>query len=71
MDLPEPQAQPPRLSRAPARGLKLMILTVVVFALLALYGRWQHFQQPKIETVTILPEPDISPTITPNDTNQP
>lgn len=71
MDLPEPQAQPPGLSRAPARGLKLMILTVVVFALLALYERWQLFQQPKIETVTILSKPDVSPTATPNDLNRP
>jgi hypothetical protein len=51
---------------APANGLKLMALIVVVFALVALYGQWQHSRRARVETATITSLPQVSPTPLPN-----
>ncbi len=67
MDLPEPPARPPGATRAPVSGLKLMLAVLVVFALLAAYGQWQHFRRAQTETITILPAPNGSPAPSPND----
>jgi hypothetical protein len=67
MDLPGPPARSPGKTRAPASGLKLMLAILVVFALLAGYGKWEHFRRSLIETVTIIPAPNVSPSPTPND----
>ena len=63
--LDHPRALPAR--RAPASGLKLMLAILVIFALLAGYGKWEHFRRSRIETVTIIPAPNVSPSSTPND----
>jgi len=67
MDLPGPPARAPGATRAPASGLKLMLAILVVFALLAGYGKWEHFRRSQIETVTIIPAPNVSPSPIPND----
>ncbi|MGI8957063.1 MAG: hypothetical protein ACR2II_09140 [Chthoniobacterales bacterium] len=67
MELPGPPARPPGETRAPASGLKLMLGILVVFALLAGYGQWQHYRRAKTETVTIVPAPNVSPAPSPND----
>jgi hypothetical protein len=67
MDLPGPPTRAPGATRAPASGLKLMLAILVVFALLAGYGKWEHFRRSQIETVTIIPAPNVSPSPTPND----
>ena len=67
MDLPGPPARAPGATRAPASGLKLMLAILVVFALLAGYGKWEYFRRSQIETVTIIPAPNVSPSPTPND----
>ncbi|MBA3961476.1 MAG: hypothetical protein H0X40_06200 [Chthoniobacterales bacterium] len=46
---------------APANGLKLMIFIVAVFAVVALYGQWQHFHRASVETARIVPAPNESP----------
>jgi hypothetical protein len=61
MDLPDSPPPSPDPERAPANGLKLMLAVVLGFALVALYGQWQHFRRAKVESVTILPAPDVSP----------
>jgi hypothetical protein len=43
MDLPGPPARAPGATRAPASGLKLMLAILVVFALLAGYGKMGAF----------------------------
>jgi hypothetical protein len=67
MDLPGPPARAPGTTRAPASGLKLMLAILVIFALLAGYGKWEHFRRSRIEKVTIIPAPNVSPSSTPND----
>jgi hypothetical protein len=67
MDLSERPARSPGATAAPAGGLKLMLLVLVVFALLAAYGQWEQFRRPQIETVTILPAPNGSPSPSPNE----
>ena len=67
MDLPRPPARAPGATRAPASGMKLMLAILIVFALLAGYGKWEHVRRSKIETVTIIPAPNVSPSPTPND----
>jgi hypothetical protein len=56
----------PGPDRAPANGLKLMLVIVVAFALAAFDGQWQHSRRAKVESVTILPELNVSPTPLPN-----
>jgi hypothetical protein len=67
MDLPAPPSQPPAPARAPANGLKLMLVVVFVFAGLAAYGQWEHFRRAKVETVTIVPTLKVSPARSPNE----
>ena len=67
MDLPGRPTRAPGATRAPASGLKLMLAILVVFALLAGYGKWEHSRRSQIETVTIIPVPNVSPSPTPND----
>ncbi len=67
MESPSPPARPPGETRAPASGLKLMLGILVVFALLAGYGQWQHYRRAKTETVMIVPAPNVSPAPSPND----
>jgi hypothetical protein len=67
MDLPGPPARSPGTTRAPVSGLKLMLTILVIFALLAGYGKWEHFRRSRIERVTIIPAPNVSPSSTPND----
>jgi hypothetical protein len=66
MDLPGPPACSLRPTRAPTSGLKLMLIILVVFALLALYGQWQSFRRAEIETAAIVPAPNVSPSHSPN-----
>jgi hypothetical protein len=68
MDLPSPPARPPSKTRAPDSGLKLMLAILIVFLCLAAYGQWKHFQRPETEKATILPVPQASPSVSPNDT---
>ena len=67
MELPSPPARSPGASRAPGSGLKIMFGIAVVFACLALYGQWKHFQRPRTESATILPAKEASPSVSPND----
>jgi hypothetical protein len=67
MDSSEPGARSPGATAAPAGGLKLMLAILVVFALLAVYGQWEHFRRPQTETVTIHPLPNESPSPSPNE----
>ncbi len=55
MDLPGPHSRSSGASRAPLGGLKLMLAILIVFALLAAYGAWQHHRRPQTETYRILP----------------
>ncbi len=66
MDLPGPPTRSPGETRAPASGLKLMLGILVVFALLAGYGQWEHFRRPKTDSITIIAAPAASPTPSPN-----
>jgi hypothetical protein len=67
MDLPRPPARSPGAATgAPASGLKLMLIILVVFALLAAYGQWERFRRPQTETATIVPAPNVSPSPSPN-----
>ena len=66
MNLPTTPTRP-SATRAPTSGLKLMLAILVVFALLALYGQWEHFRRPRIETAKIIPAPTVSPSPLPND----
>lgn len=52
---------------APANGLKLMALIALVFALVAVYGQWQHFRRATVETATVAPVPNVSPASSPNE----
>jgi hypothetical protein len=63
-DSPPPSPGPPR---APANGLKLKQVIVLAFALVAVYGQWQHFRRAEVESVTVLPTPNVSPTPSPNE----
>ena len=65
MDLPEPPALSPGDTRAPVSGLKLMLLILAVFALLAGYGQWELNRRPLTEKATIIPTPDVSPSPSP------
>ncbi len=67
MDLPGRPTPSAGTTRAPASGLKMMLAILIVFALLALYGQWQHFRRPQTETVTIIPAPNASPASSPNE----
>lgn len=67
MDLPGPPERSPRATRAPVSGLKLMLGILVVFALLAIYGQWEHFRRAETETGTVIPAPNVSPAPSPND----
>jgi hypothetical protein len=66
MDLPGPPERSPGATPAPISGLKLMLVMLVVFALLAGYGKWEHFRRNQIETITIIPAPNLSPSPTTN-----
>jgi hypothetical protein len=44
-----------------------MLVILLVFAGLAGYAQWQHFRRAKVETVTIVPAPEISPLPSPDD----
>jgi hypothetical protein len=65
MDLPEPPARSPGATRAPVNGLKLMLIILAVFTLLAGYGQWQLLQRPLTEKATIIPMPNVSPSPSP------
>lgn len=52
---------------APANGLKLIAVILGVFALVAIYGQWQHTQRARTESAVILPAPTASPTVSPNE----
>ena len=52
---------------APANGLKLIALIVGLFALVAVYGQWQHAQRAQTESAVVLPAPTASPALSPND----
>jgi hypothetical protein len=67
MDLPSPPARSTTTTRAPGSGLKLMLAIVVVFAGLAVYGQWKHWQRPRSESATVLPAPQALPSPAPND----
>jgi hypothetical protein len=67
MDLSGTSTRSPATSRAPKSGLKLMLAILVLFALLAIYGQWQHFRRPRTETATITPTREVSPSPSPND----
>ena len=47
MDLPEPPAPSQGETRAPVSGLKLMVLILAVFVLLAGYGLWEVYRRPR------------------------
>ncbi len=64
MDLPGHNRAPGR-SRAPASGLKLMLAVLLVFALLAAYGQWEHYRRPALIKATIIPAPNVSPAPSP------
>lgn len=66
MDLPGPPAPSPGATRAPISGLKLMLLILVVFVLLAGYGQWERFRRPTVEKATIILVPNVSPSPSPN-----
>jgi hypothetical protein len=66
MNRTNPARPSPGATRAPASGLKLMLAILILFALLALYGQWKHFQRAQIETVTIVPAPNASVSPSPN-----
>ena len=55
------------LQRVPARGLIVIAIVLVAFALLALYANIQKLRRDKIETVTVTPiaTPTPSPPIAP------
>ena len=55
------------LQRVPARGLIVIAIVLVAFALLALYANIQKLRRDKIETVTVTPiaTPTPSPSIAP------
>ncbi|CAN5551411.1 hypothetical protein BH20VER3_BH20VER3_16750 [soil metagenome] len=61
MNMPGPLPRAAGASRAPLGGLKLMLAILVVFALLAVYGAWEHARRAKTETARILPAPNVSP----------
>ncbi|MGI8480796.1 MAG: hypothetical protein ACR2MF_01805 [Chthoniobacterales bacterium] len=54
----------PRPFRAPTGGVRLMIATVVVLALVALYANVQRARRGKIETVTVTSLASPSPSAT-------
>jgi hypothetical protein len=64
MDLPAPPSGSPAPSRAPASGSKLMFGILILFALLAAYGQWQHLRRPETIRATIkrVPNESITPT---------
>jgi hypothetical protein len=55
----------PTRERVPRRGLVVMVIVLLAFALVALYGNVQKVRRNKIETVTVLPvaSPTPSPTL--------
>ena len=61
MDLPEPPAPSQGETRAPISGLKLMVLILAVFVLLAGYGLWEVNRRPLTEKATIIPMSGVSP----------
>ena len=65
MDLPEPPAHSPGVTRAPVSGLKLMLAILAVFVLLVGYGQWEFFRQPMTEKATIIPTPNVLPSPSP------
>ncbi|MGH7936317.1 MAG: hypothetical protein ACREF8_04840 [Chthoniobacterales bacterium] len=70
MDLPEPTAAPLRPARAPAAGLKLMLLVALVLGLAAVYGQWQHLQRPTVDTAKVTAVTAVSPSPSPNEPNE-
>ncbi|HEY5036448.1 MAG TPA: hypothetical protein VII74_04890 [Chthoniobacterales bacterium] len=54
-------------ARAPAAGVKLMLLIVILFGLAAIYGQWQHARRPEAVHATILALPNVSPAPSPNE----
>jgi hypothetical protein len=60
-------SSPPQ--RVPARGLVVIAIVLVAFALLALYANIQKLRRDRIETATVTPiatpTPTPSPTIAP------
>ena len=52
--------------RAPANGLKLMAIILLIFFAAALYGQWQRQQRPAEVKATIVPAPAVSPAASPN-----
>jgi hypothetical protein len=67
MDLPGPPAHASAPTRAPASGLKLMLIVVAVFGLLAIYGQWERHRRPQTQTATILSKAELSPSPSPQD----
>ncbi len=53
--------------RAPANGLKLMVIILLIFFAVALYGQWQRQQRPEDVKATIVPAPAVSPATSPNE----
>jgi hypothetical protein len=51
---------------APANGLKFMVLILVLFALVAIYGQYQHARRAQDESAVVIPAPTTSPPA-PND----
>lgn len=43
-----------------------MLAILILFALLALYGQWEHSRRSQTETVTIVPAPNVSAAPSPN-----
>ncbi|HEY2802154.1 MAG TPA: hypothetical protein VGI85_16310 [Chthoniobacterales bacterium] len=66
MDLPEPPAAPLRPARAPAAGLKLMLLIAFVLGLAAVYGQWQHLRRPIVDTARITAASAVSSSPSPH-----
>jgi len=52
------------LSRAPRTGLRLMMIILIAMALLAIYANVQKSRREKIESVTIIPAPSVTPAAT-------
>jgi hypothetical protein len=67
MDLPEPPERSPGETRAPVSGLKLMVLILAVFAIIASYGLRELKRRPLTEKATIIPAAAVSPSPSPTE----
>jgi ABC-type nitrate/sulfonate/bicarbonate transport system permease component len=54
-------------ARAPVNGMKMMLLILLAFAVVAIYAQWQHAQRAKIINARILPSPNESASPSPNE----